>query len=97
MPGVPLTNVVRMGIVPAAAPKSPFTTGPRPTLGLSAGLRAWVFPTGDSPLGPPRTKTGDRSRRRLEKKTLYYGIGCGIARAGPSYGKPPLANLQNIC
>ena len=51
-PEIPVTQVVRMGTDPAAAPKSPSRGGPRSTLGLSVGLRAWVFPTEDPPSDP---------------------------------------------
>ena len=49
----PLTHMVRMRTDPAAARKSPSQAGPRPSLGLSVGLRAWVFLTEDPPPQTP--------------------------------------------
>ena len=39
----PLTHVARMGIAPAAAPKSPFPSRARPTSGLSLGVAPGLF------------------------------------------------------
>ena len=59
MPGVPLTNVVRMGIVPAAAPKSTFPNRAPTHFGLVCGVARLGFPTREDwtpPLRPPRRK-----------------------------------------
>ena len=61
-----LTHVVRMGMDPAAAPKFPFPGRLRPTLGLSVGLRAWVFLRED----PPSDRAENKLRHhRVPRKT----------------------------
>ena len=56
MPGVPLTNVVRMGIVPAAAPKSTFPNRAPTHFGLVCGIARLGFSYGRTPPLEPFNK-----------------------------------------
>ena len=77
MPGIPLTNVLRMEADPAAAPKCFFLAwlppnANRHALCLSVGLRAWVFPILRS---PPWTPSLNQKNKRLQ--LLQIGAGAG--------------------